>query len=646
MRRVSLGLLGRIFLVLLAVGLLPWALASFRLLRVNRDAMTEQVLRTHAVAAQTTAARVEAHLDARRAVAAGLAASELLQVDARSPAATGLLAELLRSPLEVAAVSVVAAGGEEVVRIQRRDRAEAVAAALDLPSEGELAVVRVGEGSWLRLEAPLAFGAGRLVLVSDLAGLAADLRPRELGALTDLVLVAADGSLVLGEAAALEQFPRPMLDAATSGKVSGSGRYPDAAGGAVLGAFAPVVGTPWVVLSRQPAQVAEATALELRRRSWWALGLALGLTMLGAVVAQRSLLRPLRELIAAQRELAGERPGAAPPAGGEIAQLKASFELLARRLREKEEIGKVFLGRYQVLEVVGEGAMGTVFRAWDPALERQVALKTVRFDGANPLARAEHGARLVQEAVAVARFNHPNIVGIYDVEETPEVAFLAMEMVDGESLERYLGRRGRLGPDEVVEVGLGMARGLVMAHGRGTLHRDVKPANVLLGRGGEVKIADFGISQKMAPLAPDQEACFGTPGFIPPETLQGRGHGPAGDFFAFGVTLYRLLTGQLPFHGATLQEVVEDTLRCRPEPPSRLGAELPAELESLVLELLARDPALRPQGAEVLARLGLLAARLPRGWKPDLAPAEGQRDGAMTRAMTAPAAGGGGGPGP
>jgi hypothetical protein len=616
------NLLTRILLGFLAVGLLPLGVASYRLLGMNRAAMTEQVLRTHAVAAQTTGARVEAFLDARREVARGAATNPALQTHPRSAEGTRVLADLLRSPLGVVAVSVRNTEGGEVVRAQRKELAGPIGEILEVTAEppagaAALPVLHRGDVSLLRLDAPLAEAQGHLLVVYDLSPLARHLRPQELGELADLLLVDAAGGVVLGAPEALATFPPGLIRAALSGKISGSGRFAEGTEEPVLGAYAPVANTPWTVLSRQPARVAEATAQQVRRQGLLAIAVAVALTLLAAGIAHRTLVRPIRALIEAQQRLAGPG-GEAPTGGGEIQQLRASFELLERRLREKEELGKVFLGRYQVMEVAGEGAMGTVFRGWDPALKRPVALKTVRFDSTTP-ERAEHATRLLQEAVAVAHFNHPNIVGIYDVQESPEVAFLSMEFVDGESLDGYLARHPDPDVAEIIALGLGIARGLAAAHGRGILHRDIKPANVLLSHEGEIKIADFGISEMMTSLGPDPTMVFGTPGFIPPETLIGKGYSPAGDCFALGVTLYRLWTGRLPFSGENFTEVIQKTVAEPLVRPSALLGALPEPgkaLDALIVALLAKEPDQRPTAEEAVARLEAMAPEPGVSWAP------------------------------
>ncbi|MDP9121439.1 MAG: serine/threonine protein kinase, partial [Acidobacteriota bacterium] len=322
----------------------------------------------------------------------------------------------------------------------------------------------------------------------------------------------------------------------------------------------------------------------------------------------RSLVRPIRELVRAQRRLAGqeEAPGVAGAGGpGEIAQLQSSFAALERGLRDREALDRVLLGRYQVLDLLGVGAMGSVFRGYDPKLERPVALKTIRIG--EELEQEEKRRRigqLLREAVTVARFSDPHIVSIYDLDDTPEAAFIAMELVEGVSLETLLTLEGRLGPDLVIPLGAAIASALTAAHRRTVVHRDVKPANVLLGYNGAVKVTDFGISELVTLTRQDGGLIFGTPGYLPPEILLGGPYECVGDLFALGATLYFCLTGERPFDGTHQLEIIRKTVFSPVVPPSRMGVEVPEALERLVLNLLEKDPAKR------VAEAGLVAAEL------------------------------------
>jgi serine/threonine-protein kinase len=259
-----------------------------------------------------------------------------------------------------------------------------------------------------------------------------------------------------------------------------------------------------------------------------------------------------------------------------------------------------------------------------------VALKTVRL-GVDllPEKRQQLITQLVREAVTAARFSHPNVVAVYDVEDAPDGAFLALEYVEGPSLEHLLLRRGRLRPEETGPLGAAIARGLAAAHARDIVHRDVKPANVLLGRDGTIKVTDFGIADFVAAASRSEGLVFGTPGYLPPESLRGAGHTRAGDLFALGVILYECLTGAKPFGGLQVADMIQSTLFGVLKPPGARAAGIPPDLESLVLLLLERDPARRPTNAAAVAEeLDQVSARHGYRWQlDDAVPATGAVEG-------------------
>ena len=368
-------------------------------------------------------------------------------------------------------------------------------------------------------------------------------------------------------------------------------------------------GTDWFVLSRQPVAVAEAVARGMRARAAWAVALALALAGGLSALAWAAVVRPLRRLAAAQRDLAGLAP---THRQDEIGELESAFRVLQRQSRDRDAAGRTFLGRYQVLEPIGNGGMGTVFKAYDPKLQRTVALKTLRF--LETQRTPEQVSGLLREAVTVARFSHPHIVAVHDVEDTPEAAFIAMELVDGSSLDRLLAGGQGLPSSQIATLGLAVARALEAAHGQGIVHRDVKPANVLLGRDGSIKVTDFGIADLVSSIG-RAGTVFGTPGYLAPEALRGEGQGAPGDLFALGVILYYCATGTHPFTAPSTAQVLRATLAHTARPPRALQAGLHPELEPLILGLLARSPAERQPGTarELAERLEALCTR--EGWR-------------------------------
>lgn len=274
---------------------------------------------------------------------------------------------------------------------------------------------------------------------------------------------------------------------------------------------------------------------------------------------------------------------------------------MERSLVDRRVVGQLYLGRYKALEVVGEGAMGLVFRGWDPRLKRPVALKTLRFDRlVGDSDRMSMISRLLQEAVTIARLSHPNIVAVYDVEKGDETAFIAMEYVDGVSLSEYLNHRGHLSAAEVIPLALGIASGLAAAHEFQVLHHDVKPGNVLLGFNGSIKVTDFGVSQIGTTLAQKDEKVFGTPGYLPPETLLSLGYGEVGDLFGLGAILYQCLTGKPAIEGKNLQDLMSNTLYGERESLVDLVPGIPKPLAELVAALLEREPEDRPESARAV----------------------------------------------
>lgn len=286
---------------------------------------------------------------------------------------------------------------------------------------------------------------------------------------------------------------------------------------------------------------------------------------------------------------------------------------LERALSSRKVVGQVFLGRYHALEVIGEGAMGLVFRGWDPRLKRPVALKTLRLDRVlDDRHRHERATQLLNEAVTVARFSHPNIVAVYDVESSPDLTFLALELVEGSSLAAYIDTLGPLSVDHTLSLTLLVARALMAAHKNGVVHHDVKPGNVLLGYDGSVKVTDFGVAQLVSSLVEGEGRVFGTAGYLPPEALAGHGYDERGDLFAVGTVVYECLCGLPAFGAGTVHQRVQRTMRENPLPLAELCPHVPEELSDLVRQLLEKDPRDRPESAEdLVAELESMAGTAP-----------------------------------
>ena len=269
----------------------------------------------------------------------------------------------------------------------------------------------------------------------------------------------------------------------------------------------------------------------------------------------------------------------------------------------------LILGRYQLQDLIAAGGMGEVWRAVDTVLERPVAVKLLYADSAR---QAEAVARFRREARQAGSVSHPAIASVYDFAEAgpSHPPYLVMELVDGPSLAAVLSA-GPLDAARTMDVVAQAAAGLHAAHLAGLVHRDVKPANLLLDRLGRVKVTDFGIAHRVgAPPAPGTDMIVGTAAYLAPERAAGAPAAPACDVYSLGVVAYECLTGHPPFTGTPLAVVCAH--RDLPLPP--LPDTVPAEVAALVAELTAKDPADRTASAgEAAARAARLRDAIPRG---------------------------------
>ncbi|MGH7822039.1 MAG: serine/threonine-protein kinase, partial [Candidatus Binatia bacterium] len=257
------------------------------------------------------------------------------------------------------------------------------------------------------------------------------------------------------------------------------------------------------------------------------------------------------------------------------------------------------LGRYELLEEIGRGAMGVVYKAHDSFLDRTVAVKTYRQD----LAMTENVRRRFEREVKTAsKLTHPNVVTVYDGGLEGEVPFLAMEFVEGTTLEAELERRGRLSVPESLALIFQVVEGLAYAHGLGVIHRDLKPANILLSKSGQLKIADFGVAKVMTADTGATVNPVGTPSYMSPEQVSGKPVDVRADVFALGILGYQLLTGEKPFSGDTWTAVLFQILNAEPPPPSQIRPELPPDLDSVLARAMHKDVQLRTRDVVTFGR--------------------------------------------
>jgi serine/threonine-protein kinase len=248
------------------------------------------------------------------------------------------------------------------------------------------------------------------------------------------------------------------------------------------------------------------------------------------------------------------------------------------------------LGRYRIEGELGRGAMGVVYKALDPVLDRTVALKTIVL-GDDAQEREEFHSRFFQEAKAAARLNHPALITIFDFGEEGSLAYMAMELLVGTELSKRMVQ-GALPLHEAISIAEQVAEGLAFAHDNGVIHRDIKPGNITLLPRGRVKIMDFGIARLMtSDLKTQLGVRLGTPKYMSPEQSSGGTIDHRTDIFSLGIVLYEMLTGARLFQGENLTQVLHNVATFVPPPPSRLKPEVPSLLDLVVMRALAKKPA-------------------------------------------------------
>ncbi|MBA2253903.1 MAG: protein kinase, partial [Chloroflexi bacterium] len=257
--------------------------------------------------------------------------------------------------------------------------------------------------------------------------------------------------------------------------------------------------------------------------------------------------------------------------------------------------------RYWLLESIGEGGAAEVYRAWDQRLERVVAIKILR-----PQLVADRDARqrFANEAKAAAAFAHPNTVPVYDYGDAPDGSlYIAMQLIAGPTLKDVLVAHGRLAPRIAISIARQICAALSVAHGKGLIHRDVKPQNVLLDPDGVVRLTDFGIVKALSDSTSITAAGtgFGTAAYLSPEQASGQPVGPASDVYSLGIVLYEMLAGRPPFTGDNTATVAYQQVWEAPQALAVTTPHVSGELDALVMQALAKRPAGRPRSAVAFA---------------------------------------------
>ncbi|MFH1373474.1 MAG: serine/threonine-protein kinase [bacterium] len=270
------------------------------------------------------------------------------------------------------------------------------------------------------------------------------------------------------------------------------------------------------------------------------------------------------------------------------------------RQGSQEEIRN--LGRYQVTGTLGKGAMGLVYKGVDPAINRPVALKTIRLDFVNdPDEEAELKERLHREAQAAGKLSHPNIVTIYDVGSEGHLQYIAMEYLEGQTLEDLIKKKTQFNYRIISQMIIQICSALEYAHNQGIVHRDIKPANIMVLKNYSVKVMDYGIARVDSSSMTKTGIAMGTPNYISPEQLKGQPVDLRADIFSLGVVMYEMLLGRRPFKGENITSLIYAITNHNPEKPSNVNPQIPLLFDHIIDRALKKEPAERYQNAREVA---------------------------------------------
>ncbi|MCL5256652.1 MAG: protein kinase, partial [Chloroflexi bacterium] len=249
---------------------------------------------------------------------------------------------------------------------------------------------------------------------------------------------------------------------------------------------------------------------------------------------------------------------------------------------------RILNGRYRLLEKIGDGGMAVVYLSEDILLDRQVAVKILRDQYASD---ERFLARFRREAKAAANLSHPNIVSIFDVGQDGDTHYIVMERIEGTSLKEVLAKEGALSAARAVRIATQVCSALGYAHRKGLVHRDIKPQNILMVHGEQVKVVDFGIAKGLTDVSlTDEGTALGTVHYLSPEQARGEPTTALSDLYSLGVVLYEMSTGHLPFESDTAVGVALKHIESEPELPRNLNPAVPATLESIILKAMSKDP--------------------------------------------------------
>jgi serine/threonine-protein kinase len=309
-------------------------------------------------------------------------------------------------------------------------------------------------------------------------------------------------------------------------------------------------------------------------------------------IARAGKFKDLKKRIRRLKEAEGKVVLGSPSSGADATLILGSAETLPT------------LGRYEVLKELGRGAVGTVYLGRDPKINREVAIKVLRYDevSKNEEQLTELKKRFYREAEAAGRLNHPNIVTIYDVGEDYDLTYIAMELLNGKDLSSYCREVNRLPVAKVLEIIGSVAEALDYAHKNGVVHRDIKPANIMLLEGHQIKVADFGIARLPDSTRTQTGDIFGTPNYMSPEQVAGKKVDGRSDLFSLGAVMYKLLTGKQPFQADTMAAIMNNIGKANYIPLTKFSADYPKCCIKIVNKLLTKGVSKRFQNAAAVVQ--------------------------------------------
>lgn len=260
-------------------------------------------------------------------------------------------------------------------------------------------------------------------------------------------------------------------------------------------------------------------------------------------------------------------------------------------------LGQMLDDRYELLEVIGYGGMAVVYKALCHVLNRHVAVKILKDEYANDLDFREH---FKAESRAVAMLSHPNIVSVYDYSKSPDCQYIVMELLEGITLKQYMQKKGALSWKESLHFATQTAKALSHAHEKGIVHRDIKPQNIMVGKDGNIKVADFGIAHLQNESDPDSSETMGSIHYISPEQARGEPVNARSDIYSLGVVMYEMLTGQLPYEGDSVETIALQHFSSALALPGDINPDIPMRFEQITLKAMASDLNSRYQSADQL----------------------------------------------